>query len=325
MRREAAAEAAASAVENAGEAAALAQECHARLHTERFTKAAVEKMTVAQLRKELADKKQQKSVATANLAEAAKDVTPDFCALVDTWAMAQRDQHAAWAMARKTWAIKQVGIVHARVRKVKTAASRHAGGGSYGGGSGGYGGYGDGGGSPPRGGGGGSPPDDDDPGDMSLAECEEELEQEVRKLLYVTAVVEVHELTDEVAILEAELARREAEEQGETAGAKGKAKAKKTTAATKGKVSAAKGKVSTAKAAAPKAAKGKAVPQATAPKATKGKAAALAAAPPMKKVVAKKRRGSGRMTAAESKGAMADLLGRNFHAQSMLQMCGSDF
>ena len=154
---------------------------------------------------------------------------------------------------------------------------------------------------------------------MSLDECEVELEQEVRKLLKVKALVEVHELTDEVAVLEAELARREAEEQDEAAGAKAKAKAKgkKTAAATKEKVSAAKGKVSATKVAAPKTAKGKAAAKAAAPKATKGKAAAPAAAPPVKKVVAKRRRGSGRMTAAESKGAMATLMGRNFDAASM--------
>ena len=91
----------------------------------------------------------------------------------------------------------------------------------------------------------------------------------------------------------------------------------KTAAATKEKVSAAKGKVSAAKAAAPKAAKGKAVAKAAAPKATKGKAAAPAAAPPVKKAIAKKRRGSGRMTAADSKGAMETLMGRNFDAASM--------
>ena len=291
-----------------------AQKCHARLHTKRLTKAAVKKMTVAQIRKELADKKKQKSLATANLAEATKDVTPKFVELVDTWS----------TVTRKAWAVKQVSIVHARVRKVKTAASRYeyAGGGS----SGGYCGYGGvGKEAEGMGGGGGSPPDGDDPGDMSLDECEKELEDEVGKLMYVTALVEVHELTDEVAILEAELARREAEEQGEAAGAKGKAKGKKTAAATKGKVSAAKGKVSATKVAASKATKGKAAAKAAAPKATKGKATAPAVAPPMKKVVAKKRRGSGRMTAADSKGAMATLMGRNFHAQSMLQLCGSDF
>jgi len=91
----------------------------------------------------------------------------------------------------------------------------------------------------------------------------------------------------------------------------------KTAAATKEKVSAARGKVSAAKAAAPKAAKGKAVAKAAAPKATKGKAAAPAAAPPVKKAIAKKRRGSGRMTAADSKDAMSTLMGRNFDAASM--------
>lgn len=82
----------------------------------------------------------------------------------------------------------------------------------------------------------------------------------------------------------------------------------KTAAATKEKVSAARGKVSAAKAAAPKAAK--------------GKAAAPAAAPPVKKAIAKKRsdvkkRSSGRMTAANSMGAMSILMNRNFDAVSM--------
>ena len=95
------------------------------------------------------------------------------------------------------------------------------------------------------------------------------------------------------------------------------AAAKNTAAATKKKVSAAKGKVSAAKAAAPKAAKGKPAAKAAAPKATKGKAAAPAAASPVKKAIAKKRRGSGRMTAADSKGAMETLMGRNFDAASM--------
>ena len=96
----------------------------------------------------------------------------------------------------------------------------------------------------------------------------------------------------------------------------------KTAAATKEKVSAARGKVSAAKAAAPKAAKGKVAAKAVAPKATKGKAAATAAAPPVKKAIAKKRsdvkkRSSGRMTAANSMGAMSILMNRNFDAVSM--------
>jgi len=88
-----------------------------------------------------------------------------------------------------------------------------------------------------------------------------------------------------------------------------------TNTQTKKKVSAGKGKVSTAKAAAPKAAKGKAAAQATAPKAIKSKAVAPAAVP-VKKVIAKKRRSQGRITAADREDAMAALMSRNFHAQS---------
>ena len=83
---------------------------------------------------------------------------------------------------------------------------------------------------------------------------------------------------------------------------------------TKKKASAGKGKVSAAKAAAPKAAKGKAAAQATAPKAIKCKAAAPAAVP-VKKVIAKKRRSQGGITAADREDAMAALMSRNFHAQ----------
>ena len=86
---------------------------------------------------------------------------------------------------------------------------------------------------------------------------------------------------------------------------------------TKQKASAGKGKASAAKAAAPKAAKGKAAAQATAPappKAIKGKAAAPAAVP-VKKVIAKKRRSQGGITAADREDAMAALMSRNFHAQ----------
>ena len=73
---------------------------------------------------------------------------------------------------------------------------------------------------------------------------------------------------------------------------------------TKKKVSAGKGKASAAKAAAPKAAKGKAAAQAAAP-----------AAIPVKKVIAKKRRSQGGITAADREDAMAALMSRNFHAQ----------
>ena len=84
---------------------------------------------------------------------------------------------------------------------------------------------------------------------------------------------------------------------------------------TKKKASAGKGKASAAKAAAPKAAKGKAAAQATAPpKAIKSKAAAPAAVP-VKKVIAKKRRSQGGITAADREDAMAALMSRNFHAQ----------
>ena len=83
---------------------------------------------------------------------------------------------------------------------------------------------------------------------------------------------------------------------------------------TKQKASAGKGKASAAKAAAPKAAKGKAAAQATAPKAIKSKAAAPAAVP-VKKVIAKKRRSQGGITAADREDAMAALMSRNFHAQ----------
>ena len=79
----------------------------------------------------------------------------------------------------------------------------------------------------------------------------------------------------------------------------------------KKKASAGEGKASAAKA----AAKGKAAAQATAPpKAIKSKAAAPAAVP-VKKVIAKKRRSQGRITAADREDAMAALMGRNFHAQ----------
>ena len=84
---------------------------------------------------------------------------------------------------------------------------------------------------------------------------------------------------------------------------------------TKKKASAGKGKASAAKAAAPKAAKGKAAAQAKAPpKAIKSKAAAPAAVP-VKKVIAKKRRSQGGITAADREDAMAALMSRNFHAQ----------
>ena len=73
---------------------------------------------------------------------------------------------------------------------------------------------------------------------------------------------------------------------------------------TKQKASAGKGKASAAKAAAPKAAKGKAAAQAAAP-----------AAIPVKKVIAKKRRSQGGITAADREDAMAALMSRNFHAQ----------
>ena len=91
-------------------------------------------------------------------------------------------------------------------------------------------------------------------------------------------------------------------------------KAATNTHSTKKKVSAGKGKASAAKAAAPKAAKGKAAAQATAPKAIKSKAAAPAAVP-VKKVIAKKRRSQGGITAADREDAMAAFMSRNFHAQ----------
>ena len=78
----------------------------------------------------------------------------------------------------------------------------------------------------------------------------------------------------------------------------------------KKKASAGEGKASAAKA----AAKGKAAAQATAPKAIKCKAAAPAAVP-VKKVIAKKRRSQGGITAADREDAMAALMSRNFHAQ----------
>ena len=79
----------------------------------------------------------------------------------------------------------------------------------------------------------------------------------------------------------------------------------------KKKASAGEGKASAAKA----AAKGKAAAQATAPpKAIKSKAAAPAAVP-VKKVIAKKRRSQGGITAADREDAMAALMSRNFHAQ----------
>ena len=83
---------------------------------------------------------------------------------------------------------------------------------------------------------------------------------------------------------------------------------------TKKKDSAGKGKASAAKAAAPKADMGKPAAQATAPKAIKSKAAAPAAVP-VKKVIAKKRRSQGGITAADREDAMAALMSRNFHAQ----------
>jgi len=83
---------------------------------------------------------------------------------------------------------------------------------------------------------------------------------------------------------------------------------------TKKKASAGKGKASAAKAAAPKADMGKPAAQATAPKAIKSKAAAPAAVP-VKKVIAKKRRSQGGITAADREDAMAALMSRNFHAQ----------
>jgi len=209
----------AAARARAGRAEQKAAEVEQQAKAKVLTKADVKQLTKKQVQEMIASRQAALTKAKERLEEAVSNVSPQFKAACDKKTL-------KWL---KTKATKQAAVVNCKAQRVRSAAAsienwsppRGCGwspprGGGW---------------SPPRGGGGGgrwnsSPPQRIDPA-PSLEECERELEEAEAELEYLSALVEVSELEDEIALLKAAAALEEEETVGEEeAVGKGKGKVK---------------------------------------------------------------------------------------------------